>query len=291
MAAAGRHNLLLVGPPGAGKTRLARLLADLQSPLSATEALEVTRIQSAAGLLDAACYATCRPFRAPHHSVTVAGLVGGGAGLRPGEATLAHGGLLFLDELAEFQTAVLDALRQPLQDGVVTVSRGAGQRCFPARFQLVAASNPCRCGHLGSALRACRCEPRERTRYLARLPGPLLDRIDLFAAMAEWRGAFSATTPAPSGGGWREAPQWSHLEAARERLAAWSRAGGPPFAPGGDGFLDRARAAFGLSLRAVVRCREVAATIAALDGAPGVEAGHLQEALEFRCEVAVTAVG
>ncbi len=290
VAATGRHNLLLVGPPGAGKTRLARLLADLQPPLSEIEALDVTRIQSAAGLLSASRRATSRPVRAPHHTVTAAGLVGGGSGLRPGEATLAHGGLLFLDELAEFQTAVLDALRQPLQDGVVTVSRGPGQRRFPARFQLVAATNPCRCGYLGSALRACRCEPRERVRYLARLPGPLLDRIDLFAVMAEWTGSFSAGAPAAVGDGWREAPQWSHLVAARDRLAGWTREGGAPFAPGSDGFLDRARAAFGLSLRAVVRCREVAATIAALDDACRVEPGHLQEALEFRREVAVATV-
>lgn len=291
VAATGRHNLLLMGPPGAGKTRLGRLLADLQPPLAGGEALAVTRIQSAAGLLDATSLATRRPFRAPHHTVTAAGLVGGGSGLRPGEATLAHGGLLFLDELAEFQPAVLDVLRQPLQDGYVTVSRGPGQRRFPARFQLVAASNPCRCGHFGSARRSCRCEPRERTRYLARMPGPLLDRIDLFAVMAEWKGAFDPGGAAPAGGGgWRACPQWHELESARAKLETWAQAGGPPVAPGSGRFLDRARASFGLSLRAVVRCREVAATVAALDGCPRVEREHLQEALEFRREAVVDAI-
>lgn len=287
VAATGRHNLLLVGPPGAGKTRLCRLLADLQPPLSEAEAIAVTRIQSAAGLLAAATCATRRPFRAPHHTVTSAGLVGGGAGLRPGEATLAHGGVLFLDELAEFQPAVLDVLRQPLQDGHVTVSRGPGQRRFPAAFQLLAATNPCRCGHYGSGVRSCRCEPRERARYLARVPGPLLDRIDLFAVMAEWKGAFTPGEPAPAGGGWRTAPQVADLEAARAQLAVWARTGGPPAAAGADRFLDRAREAFGLSLRAVVRCRQVAATVAALDGAVRVEQAHLQEALEFRREAVV----
>jgi predicted ATPase with chaperone activity len=204
VAATGRHNLLLVGPPGAGKTRLARLLADLQPPLEPDEALTVTRIHSAAGLLAMSALAGRRPCRAPHHTVTQAGLLGGGPGLRPGEVTLAHGGLLFLDELAEFQPAVLDVLRQPLQDGHVTVSRGTGHRRFPAAFQLVAASNPCRCGYHGSSVRTCRCPPRERTRYLGRLSGPLLDRIDLFAEMSVWRGAFSAPAPAPVGAGWRE---------------------------------------------------------------------------------------
>ncbi|MBK8166573.1 MAG: YifB family Mg chelatase-like AAA ATPase [bacterium] len=288
VAATGRHNLLLVGPPGAGKTRLCRLLADLQPPLTPEEAIAVTRIQSAAGLLSASACATRRPFRAPHHTVTAAGLVGGGPGLRPGEATLAHGGLLFLDELAEFQPAVLDVLRQPLQDGHVTVSRGPGQRRFPAAFQLLAASNPCRCGHFGSRTRTCRCAPRDRSRYLSRVPGPLLDRIEVFAAMAEWKGSFTPGAPPPVGGGWRTSPQVADLESARARLTAWARTGGAPAASGADRFLDHARGAFGLSLRAVVRCRQVAATVAALDECTHVEPEHIQEALEFRREATVT---
>lgn len=282
VAATGRHNLLLVGPPGSGKTRLARLLADLQPPPDHQDALTITRIHSAAGTLAGGELADRRPFRAPHHTVTRAGLVGGGASLRPGEVTLAHGGLLFLDELAEFHPAVLDVLRQPLQDGEVTVARGAGQRVFPARFQLVAATNPCRCGFHGSATRRCRCPAHERARYLGRLSGPLLDRFDLFVEMAAWRGGFTDRGPVPSDGGWRRAPVAADLAAARDRLHAWAAAGGPPRAVGHDRFLDRAREALDLSLRAVHRCRDVAATVAALDGCPEVREEHLREALEFR---------
>ena len=291
VASTGRHNLLLLGPPGSGKTRLARLLADLQSPPDPDDALTITRIHSAAGSLAGGTLADRRPFRAPHHTVTCAGLVGGGSGLRPGEVTLAHGGLLFLDELAEFQPAVLDVLRQPLQDGQVTVARGPGRRVFPARFQLVAATNPCRCGFHGSATRACRCPPHERARYLGRLSGPLLDRIDLFVEMAAWRGDFAAREAAPAGTGWRCAPAPSDLEAARQRLRAWAAAGGPPRAPGHDRFLDRAREAFDLSLRAVHRCRDVAATVAALDGCRIVGEEHLREALEFRQGLVLTQPG
>lgn len=300
VAAAGRHNLLLVGPPGAGKTRLARLLAALQGPLEPAEALTVTRIHSAAGLVAPTALARRRPCRAPHHTVTRAGLLGGGPSLRPGEVTLAHGGLLFLDELAEFQPAVLDVLRQPLEEGHVTMSRGSGQRLFPARFQLVAACNPCRCGWYGSEARACRCPPHERARYLGRLSGPLLDRFDLFVEMAAWRGAFADVAAGgdlvaadlvapPAAADWREAPTPLHLAAARRRLAAWRQAGGAPEAPGAAPFLDRARLALGMSLRGVCRCRQVAATVAALDGAVRVEESHLQEALEFRRELVLGA--
>jgi magnesium chelatase family protein len=283
VAAAGRHNLLLVGPPGVGKTRLARLLAELQAPLDGDDALTVTRIHSAAGLLSSSTLADQRPCRAPHHTVTRAGLLGGGASLRPGEVTLAHGGLLFLDELAEFHPSVLDVLRQPLQEGLVTVSRGGGQRTFPARFQLVAATNPCRCGYHGSGLRACRCPPHERTRYLARLSGPLLDRFDLFVEMESWRGAFAEPPAALSAeAGWRRNPLPGHLDEARLCLAAWRRSPGTPQAPGNGRFLDQAREALGLSLRAVGRSQAVAATVAALDGASRVEEAHLREALEFR---------
>lgn len=291
VAATGRHNLLLVGPPGTGKTRLARLLADLQSPPDGRDALTITRIHSAAGMPVGAGLVDRRPFRAPHHTVTRAGLVGGGASLRPGEVTLAHGGLLFLDELAEFHPSVLDVLRQPLQDGHVTVVRGAGQRTFPARFQLVAATNPCRCGYHGSTTRSCRCQAGERARYLGRLSGPLLDRFDLFVEMASWRGAFAEAPPAPTQGGWRVAPTRADLEAARGRLEAWRAGGGPPRSAGHDAFLDRARGTLGLSLRAVHRCRDVAVTVAALDGGREVDEGHLREALEFRHGLAAAQPG
>ncbi|HPF71743.1 MAG TPA: ATP-binding protein, partial [Candidatus Krumholzibacteria bacterium] len=291
LAAVGRHNLLMVGPPGTGKTRLARLIGDLQAPLADDEALAVTAIHSAAGLLDGGSLARRRPFRAPHHTTTRSGLVGGGAALRPGEATLAHGGLLFLDELAEFAPAVLDALREPLEDGVVSVVRGYGRRTFPAAFQLVGATNPCRCGRLGDGAQACRCQAAERRRYLSRLSGPLLDRFDLFVEVGAWQGVLPAVLggeagPARPGAadGWRRRPELADLDRARRRLAEAA-----PLGLGTDaaGRLDVRTRQLGLSLRGASRCAAVARTIAALDGAPAVAACHVDEALEFRSGAAL----
>ena len=176
VAAAGGHNLLLSGPPGTGKTMLARRLAGLLPPLTSCEALEVTRIQSIVGLGVEGLLATERPFRAPHHSISAAGLVGGGTPPSAGEATLAHRGVLFLDELSEFNRGALEALRQPLEDGEVTIVRGQQTVTFPTRFALVAATNPCLCGRSGGA---CRCSEVELTRHRQRLSGPLLDRLDI----------------------------------------------------------------------------------------------------------------
>ncbi|MFO7654732.1 MAG: YifB family Mg chelatase-like AAA ATPase [Candidatus Krumholzibacteriia bacterium] len=304
IAAAGSHDLLLVGPPGAGKTRLARGLADLLPPLSCTAALEVTRIHGAAGVLAEVGLVRRAPFRAPHHTITPAGLVGGGMSLRPGEVTLAHRGVLFLDEIAEFSPAALDALREPLEEGRITVARGPGSRTFPARFQLVAAMNPCRCGWSGSRHRACTCTDADRRRYRRRLSGPLLDRFDLFVEMTEPAACLVGTAPrnAPpaSAGGvdpvrdWRRGSAAQAIASARARLGARTAISERlPVArrlvelgldQAAARHLDDVRRRLGLSVRALLRCARVAATIAALDGAEAVTRAAVLEALEFRRE-------
>jgi magnesium chelatase family protein len=291
LAAAGRHHLLLVGPPGAGKTRLARLLWHLLPPLSAGEALTVTRIHSAAGLLAVPGLVRRPPLRAPHHTITTVGLLGGGAALRPGEVTLAHHGLLVLDELAEFAGHTLDALREPLTEGVVRVTRAAGQRAFPAAFQLVATANPCRCGWLGSRVRACCCTPSDQARFRARLSGPLRDRFDLTVEMGDGRGedlaAAEGGEPLPADLAARVARARDLLADRREPAASWSmarRARGYGLDDRALAVLDRARRPLGLSLRAVLRTCRVARTVAALAGRRDVSAADVQEALQYRYE-------
>lgn len=291
LAAAGRHHLLLVGPPGAGKTRLARLLWQLLPRLTPEEALTVTRIHSAAGLLTSPGLVWRPPLRAPHHTITTAGLLGGGAQLRPGEVTLAHHGVLVLDELAEFAGHTLDALREPLTEGLVRVTRLSGQRVFPAAFQLVATANPCRCGWLGSRLRNCSCPAADQVRYRARLSGPLRDRFDLTVEMGD--GPESGLSEAAEAD-LRLEELARRLQTARRLLAACRE---PPAAwplakrvrdygldAGALEVLERARRPLGLSIRGLLRACRVARTIAALAGRRPVTAGDLQEALQFRHE-------
>ncbi len=289
MAAVGRHNFLMMGPPGTGKTRLARLLGRLQPDLTGGLALEVTRIQSAAGRTRPAGLIVRPPWRAPHHTTTRAGLVGGGPGLAPGEVTLAHGGILFLDELTEFAPGVLEILREPLEESHITMVRGGGRRTYPAGFQLIAAMNPCRCGFLGSGIRSCRCSPGDRARHRSRISGPLMDRFDVFVEVGQWAGDFlrrdSARPPQEGGSlrgaGWRQRPTVQDFRRARERLSR----GRPTPSSEAVRVLDEVRVPLGISLRGVNRCLRVAGTLAALDETEEITPGQVREALEFRREI------
>jgi len=269
IAAAGGHNLLLCGPPGSGKTMLARRLPGLLPPPDPAESLEISRIHSAAGLLAGGRAMLERPFRAPHHSASVAALVGS-AGLRPGEVTLAHGGVLFLDELPEFQRPALEALRLPLEDGEVLISRAAGAVRMPARSLVIAAMNPCPCGRHGDPDRPCICPPQRVDAYRARVSGPLLDRFDLRVDVprADAHGAAGEATAAVA----------SRVAGARERLD-----GLPPSVSDGAGrLLRRAVDQRYLSARGAARSTRVARTIAALAGADAVSEEHMAEALSYR---------
>ena len=296
VAVSGGHNVMLQGPPGAGKTLLARAMPGLLPPLSLPEALAVTKIHSVAGLLGRdGPLVDERPFRTPHHTVSHAGLVGGGSHIRPGEVSLAHRGVLFLDEFPEFAGPALESLREPMESGSVTITRARGSVTFPARFLLVAAMNPCPCGYYGDSKRSCSCADATVSRYQRRISGPLLDRFDIFADVprVEYEELVGDPTGEPS------ATVRERVTAAREvqrrRFEGTSYVAnsemGPlevrqfcqqPLAPEAQPLLASAMEQLGLSARAFHRVLKVARTIADIASSERIESVHLAEAIQYR---------
>ncbi|MES1024802.1 YifB family Mg chelatase-like AAA ATPase [Gloeocapsa sp. BRSZ] len=293
IAAAGGHNLIFVGPPGSGKTMLARRLPGILPPLSFAEALEATQIYSVAGLLkNRGSLVRDRPFRSPHHSASGPSLVGGGSFPRPGEISLAHHGVLFLDELTEFKRDVLEFLRQPLEDGYVTVSRTRQSVVFPAQFTLVASTNPCPCGYYGDSIQPCTCSPRQREQYWAKLSGPLMDRIDLQVAVNRLK----PEEITQQSNGELSSSVRHRVEAARDRalkrfdskircnaamqssdLRTWCQ-----LDTAATTLLEGAIRKLGLSARASDRILKVARTIADLAGDEDLQVHHVAEAIQYR---------
>ncbi len=297
VAAAGGHNLLFIGPPGAGKTLLARALPGILPPMTPEESLEVTKIYSVAGLLPPGRpLIVQRPFRSPHHTVSHAGLVGGGRIPRPGEITLSHRGVLFLDELPEFPHLVLEAIRQPLEDRVVTVSRAQGNVTFPASFMLVAAMNPCPCGYYGDSARPCTCSEAAIARYQRRISGPLLDRIDLFVhvpRVEQEKLLAEEAVAEPSAAVRLRVEQARAVQ--RQRFQGTAITCNAEMGPvevrehcqrwldeGARSLLSLALGRLSLSARAFHRVLKVARTIADLSGSEAVAASHVAEALQYR---------
>ncbi len=296
MAAAGGHNLLMRGPPGCGKTLLARTIPSILPPMTNDEAIEVTRIHSVAGMLaPGAGLMRERPFRAPHHTISHAGLVGGGSHPRPGEITLCHHGVLFLDELPEFGAQALEVLRQPLEDRIITISRARLSATFPASFALVAAQNPCPCGYRGDPMRECRCSPGAAARYQRRVSGPVLDRIDIFIDVprVDYEKLAASEPGEPSAVIAEKVRAVRNVQ--RERFAETNARLNAEMGPGevreyaqsklngeAKSLLATATKQLALSARSFHRILKVARTVADFDGSDTIEGRHMAEAIQYR---------
>ena len=293
IAAAGGHNVLMIGLPGTGKSMLAKRFPGILPPLTQDEALEITKIYSICNLMGKSRLLTNRPFRDPHHTISDVALIGGGSNPRPGEVSLAHNGVLFLDEFAEFSRSALEVVREPLENGQVTISRAKETVSYPARFTLVAAMNPCPCGNLGNPLKPCTCSPMQVTRYKNRISGPLLDRIDLTVQLnpvkfTDWNQKSEGETSAQI-----RARVLAAREIQKKRFAGTTTTANAfmtsaqlkefcKLPPGADAILEAAMRKFGLSARSLDKILKTARTIADLEGKTDIETKHLVEVMQYR---------